>query len=418
MLRCLMLLFALALGLAAGPARADQDTVDLLSIKHRIQVLHDLESDGVITKGQLVLGQDGYLARAKAIAPDHASLEAVMAIPEPSGEPSDGAVQKLKRVLSAVSILWVVAIIIGVASAAVLGFYLIPPLLGLFVAIPLVVYELALAGLSLAAVAGGLSIPVWGEFVGLTGCLGVAATLTLSGHLRKIEPNTVRFCALLMVLWAPVAVLYHSPMIGFIAVAALMGAVGFSAAMSPLCYAIGFRDEESVPRATFTGFVLLAAFAVIRQTGATIPWISAFSTGSLFLGSFVGYLGLLILSSRWYVFSKGKRGAGTYLALNALTVGAGVAAIVLGTYFAIPQLQQIGGTFFCLYLLEKTAEIPVRSIKGWACVGLVVSGILYSLSATITAHADLNSSRMNPRGLPTLDPDPSDPLRGIPAHAA
>jgi hypothetical protein len=387
--RVVALDLALLLCVFAAPSMAaDQDTADLLAIKHRVQALHDLADAGVVTKAQVDQGEAMYVAKARIVSPECDSLAKVMAVPETSGEPSDGPVQKLKRLLSLVNIVWVGATVVGVVSAAVLAYYVIPPLAVLFALVPLAAYEAALAAASLGAIVGGLWIDGWGAYVGFAGCLGVAGTMALSGALRKLDVSHTRFFGILTVVWSVTAVLYHSQLIGFAAVAALMGLLGFSAAVLPLCYVVGFKDDASVPRATFSGLAILAAYVAFSAAFADTAWLAPFSTGALFLGSFVGYLGLLIMSSRWYVFGNKSRGVLGYAGLNLLTVAAGVAAIVVGTLRSVPQLQQIGGTFFCLYLLEKPAELPVKSVTGWAFVGLVVSGVLYWASALVTTHAE------------------------------
>lgn len=123
-----------------------------------------------------------------------------------------------------------------------------------------------------------------------------------------------------------------------------------------------------VASASAAAFAILTAYVIARALGADPSILRMFEGGALFLGSFVGYLGLLITSSRWY---DGK--SRNYVLFQFGTIAAGVAALFVGSYFGISELQKIGGTFFVLYLLEKIIEIPARSARGYAAVGLVAS---------------------------------------------
>ena len=84
----------------------------------------------------------------------------------------------------------------------------------------------------------------------------------------------------------------------------------------------------------------------MKTTGVTNLGIKVFEEGALFLGSFVGYLGLLISSSsKWY----GRNNPGRYLFAQIVTFIAGGLAIFIGATFGIGELLKIGGTFFVLW---------------------------------------------------------------------
>ena len=108
-----------------------------------------------------------------------------------------------------------------------------------------------------------------------------------------------------------------------------------------------------------------------------------FEGGVLFLGSFVGYLGLLIASSRWYE----KRY--NYGVFQVVTIVAGCAALFVGSVWQIGELQKIGGTFFILYVLEKIAEIPVRHRINYAYLGVLMAGLMYGFFMYIKANPDI-----------------------------
>ena len=98
--------------------------------------------------------------------------------------------------------------------------------------------------------------------------------------------------------------------------------------------------------------------------------LHAFEQGALWLGSFVGYLGLLIASSRWYENRM------HYVLMQVITIVMGINALAIGSIFGIPQLLGIGGTLFVLYLIEKPFEIPVESFTAYAAIGLCVAVVV------------------------------------------
>ena len=162
--------------------------------------------------------------------------------------------------------------------------------------------------------------------------------------------------------------------------------LGFSVVVSPLCYSIGFSNEESVPRATMASFAILAAYVLMHIQGTPTGVWANFTTGALFMGGFVYYLGLLILSSRFYKPADcGGDRIVHYWAMQALTIVSGMLALYLGSTFQLPTLLGIGGTFFFLYLLEKYMEIPWGDI-GWAWSLLGLSLGLYGAAKFAWGH--------------------------------
>lgn len=266
------------------------------------------------------------------------------------------------------NVLQVGAIIFGTACAGYILFRWFGWLLAIFLYIPVQVYE----ALGYAASVG---LVVWAYYLEgsnqlwplLGGSFLFGAMLMITGAVHKIEPNFERFFGTLFIAWAAVALFYQSEVIGFIAVGAFMGMLGFSFIVVPGGYLIGFKDRDALMQATTAGFITLAAFVVLRVSGQYVPYIHVFEQGALWLGSFVGYLGLLIASSRWY----GNRAI--YPLMQVITIVLGMAAIAVGSLLGIPQLLGIGGTFFALYLIEKPFEIPAESATGYAAIGLLVA---------------------------------------------
>jgi hypothetical protein len=105
------------------------------------------------------------------------------------------------------------------------------------------------------------------------------------------------------------------------------------------------------------------------------------------VGTFGYFVGLLTLASRYYYYRSSDwfMLETKYWAWQILAVVSGIAALYLGNMLDLTYLRGIGGTFFCLYLLEKYYEIPWRGI-GWAWSTLGLAGILYGFVIVIQSY--------------------------------
>lgn len=287
--------------------------------------------------------------------------------------------------LSWLGFLKVLALVIGVGSLLVIGRHFAMLLVMAFAMIPIAVYEAigyaAAIGLLFFGSTVGPADQFWYVFGGAL-LLGGMFLLTCR---RFDSENPSGFFAILTVLWAPIAIYFNSEAVGFLAVASFMGALGFSAAVIPMGYAIGFTDRDAVPRATIAAFIVtaIATFNQIMTTGGAkvlsvtgTTYNNPFQWGALWIGPFVLFLGLLITASKYYShYDRQYRGA-SYPVRQILPIVMGLAATMIGSTFGVPHLAGIGGTFFVLYLIEKAADIPAHSAVEYATIGIVVAVIL------------------------------------------
>lgn len=396
------LVFAFALLLVSGIARAQfpatppadpQVAARIATLKLNIGTLSDLEASGIITGTQADEGRRRYVGLASEIAGRPMTIEEIMAAPEPSyaaptAPPAPReltALQRFAGLITFVNVLWVLGIAVGVLSFAFLFGSYVKDLIRLLKDVPMVFYEVVFLGGSLGLLFWGRTLsPGVAPYVGLTGCLlfGAAMLFTAKAH-KGLNLGGALLSASMCLAWSIAALMYGSSMLGFIAVAALMSAFGFSILVSPLCYCIGFEDDAAVGKATSAAFTVLIAYVCVRVFGLDASILGIFESGALFLGSFVGYLGLLIASSRWY----GSRNR-NYVLFQIVTVAAGIAALLVGSVFGIGELQKIGGTFFVLYLVEKLFEIPVGSKRGYAALGLVASAAVFGFCMYVKSNPD------------------------------
>jgi hypothetical protein len=151
-----------------------------------------------------------------------------------------------------------------------------------------------------------------------------------------------------------VAIYQQNREAGYLAVMALESSLGFVLFVGQLIIMIGFQNEKVIPSATIASFILLLIGCVLhiqkQANFLTIP----FTQPLLFLGTFVYFIGMLIITSRFYTEWGGRK----YLfwLLQLITFFSGLATMFFGPMLEIPFIQAVGGTMFVIWLLEKYVE--------------------------------------------------------------
>ncbi len=279
------------------------------------------------------------------------------------------------------NVLRVVVVVGAVGCVGVLLATWFTWLLAAFAAIPLAVYEAIGYAASLGLVASGHWLRHRDQaWTSLAGSLLLGAVLLVSGNARRVVARPDRLCAILFLAWTAVAVAYGDEAVGFIAVLAFMGMLGFGAALIPMGYAIGFTGDDAVPRATVAALaVTTAAVAWRLSIAAPNPLVQ----GGLWVGPFVAGLGLLIASSRHY-------GSDSPWALRQVApLVLGFVAVGVGNLYGIAPLAGIGGTFWVLFLVDKAADIPVQGRTQAAFLGLATCCVLGAGVWWAQDHIDL-----------------------------
>ncbi len=374
MMRKLTMMFGIVLALFVllthvAFAQTNDNIPQIIQIKHSILTIQELEQQGLLTPAEADRSIAYYVAQASKAAGHHLTLQQIMATPDPVPQTLT-PLQEFAGAIDFLRIILVLAVLAVVGAVVYLFRYYVVKLLQLLKNVPVVVYEMVFYAASLGCGIWGwlLPEPMHGS-LGLSACLLFAGALGFSASHHRYLADGFHFSIILFLVWTIAALLLGSSFIGFIAVGALLSALGFSVLITPLCYGFGFRDETTLGRATVAAFAVLALFIGLRLVGALLPALAVFEFGALFLGSFVGYTGLLISSSRWYADKK------NYWAFQVVTIIAGVGALFFGSVFHINELQKIGGTFFVLYCIEKLMEIPAKSKPAFALL-LAIVGIL------------------------------------------
>lgn len=248
-----------------------------------------------------------------------------------------------------------------------------------------------------------------------------------------VGPGGIKYPTLLFgsctLVWGTFAVFYNHifpnqglpQILAFIAVIALQVFLGFSIITMPGCIAMGWEDEKKIPRSTVSSLILLTVYVLAKLNGSYISDdMRLFETGCLFMGAFVYFLGLLIMSSKWYSVERKfydrdkqvKPSYNRYALMQGITIASGLAAFYLGNTFGIGALLGIGGTFFAIYLLEKYYEIPWNGV-GWTWSLLGVAVALYFFVGFAGAHPQYfiwSSKDIVRRSEPSRTTQTSDPI--------
>lgn len=171
----------------------------------------------------------------------------------------------------------------------------------------------------------------------------------------------------IVLIWGTLAVVFQSKLIGFITVAALETMLGFVIYKSPMCTTIGFTEESSVPTSFLTSGILLGFYIYyvinVKQNGmlsaSVISSIETFEVGILFLCTFVTFLSLILLSSKWFHDMESKSYLSKYISYNIVALLFGLTSFYLGSInLTLGLFRGVASTFFVLYLMEKYCEIP------------------------------------------------------------
>lgn len=202
---------------------------------------------------------------------------------------------------------------------------------------------------SYVALAGGLAfIPIW----------LYSTKLHTSGE-GNHEAFAFLTFLLLTLTTVPLAILQGSELIGFLAVLACYGALGFHFGAFGFGFYIGFQGTDSMYRCVASSVVLIVAFTWLRLAQVDPSWVRPFACGAMCLGNIMYFLALLIISSGW------RGSADTYWARQSLMLLSLGAALCVGSVWAITSMTSVACTFLVLWVMEKQLELD------WKGIGIV-----------------------------------------------
>jgi hypothetical protein len=226
-----------------------------------------------------------------------------------------------------------------------------------------------------------------GFYITFVGALLFGIALLYSGIHHEENPyehvdlKRCMFSFVLSLVWAPVALHYHSSLFGFLTVTALYTALGFSVCCYGLCWCIGFKDHHMMERCTVSSVLLIAGGVFLRS----VTHIQPFLYGIYIYGAMVYFLAVLILASEHYYWreSETKYGAMQFLMIISVLV-----AFYVGTAYNITSLYYVAMVYALFYIGEKISEW-----KGWRgieAIGAFLACLAVFLSALwLSAHPEV-----------------------------
>mmetsp|Transcript_27110 Transcript_27110/g.42731 ORF Transcript_27110/g.42731 Transcript_27110/m.42731 type:complete len:469 (-) Transcript_27110:105-1511(-) len=331
-----------------------------------------------------------------------------------------GVSSRLYGFFNFVNIVWIVAIFGLLLSVGPVIYVLLKPLQGLLIVfvqdmiLPFLsfchrwgIFE-ALAYLTcwMFMVEGIRAPALTGHFLSLTGLGGLIPAYVYSTqlHASALEgsPDSEALVSQLLGLWlvlcfGPFAVHFQSKLFGYFTICFGYYALGFSFACYGLCYFIGFSSENALERCVVASAILLVLFTGLQIFNTKQYLLLPFSSAVSVLGSIVLFLGLLILSSRWYSHHHH-----TYLARQLFMAIPLILSQLVGGIYHLDGMRNTGTTFLVFYLLEKYTEMHFEcDWNPWIFVFLV-SAVMYWAALWLHRHPvfvksmfeSVNSSRL------------------------
>jgi hypothetical protein len=230
-------------------------------------------------------------------------------------------------------------------------------------------------------VAQGTGFMAINQFWAFFGCLltGGGLGLTIVIHMDYFEnkPVSKKYYAqyvcpcVMLAAFSAATLITGSSWMGAFAALSLMSLLGFAAYVIPFGYVVGFKDNDALARATTAGLFIMALFMGLHAGNITNSVIHAFEPGSLIVGGFVGYLGLLIAGSNWY-----KRRQ-KWIVMQAIVLAICFAGVISGSIIGLKSIQIMAGVFLALWTIEKMVEIPGAGFVPWVLKLMAASGALY-----------------------------------------
>lgn len=386
----LIVLLFLAVNSILADVPASQYSPEQIAAIHeariRVSEIRNAEKDGDISPAAAKARVKRIIDQLNAGLATGLTEAALMAINTPGMAPQKTTTERMQSFFEGINFLRLGLIaVFTILTILLIGRHLIFVLRNLPKEIwDIIVYAGGIA--LLAAQATGLMVP--NQFWAFFGCLLIAGGLGLTfvihnDYLRmervsleeKITPGKVYLqyvCpAIMLVAFSISALITGSVWMGAFATLSLMALLGFSGAVIPFGYAVGFRDDDALARATSTGLIVMTLFMVLHAVNFNHPNLRVFETGSLIVGGFVGYLGLLIAGSNRYM----KRL--NWLAMQAMVLFLCFAGVFCASLLGMSSVQIIAGSFLTLWTIEKMVEIPGDGFVPWVLKLMAASGVLY-----------------------------------------
>ena len=196
-------------------------------------------------------------------------------------------------------------------------------------------------------------------------------------------------------VWTIAAIYHHHWMIGTLVIIMFFNIFGFTFGSNVMGYYSGFDNETAPQRCANISLVLnlimyLVKIGIIKGTIAY--HLLVFETGIYFWATLVGAIAFLIMSDEFYLKSRNKYyncDKNTFIIMQTIMACYCMILMYTGNIHNISSYQNIGGTFFVLWLLDIEKIFVMKFKKNSITLLLTVLFInLYAIKQLITWYPD------------------------------
>ncbi len=391
-------LITLALLMLAGCGNADTipppDSNDLtlgaIQAYHALVAVDDLEARGVLDTTTADTQRDHYLAVAADEIGQPLTRDELTALVFAEN-------QGWWRFVTFVNIIWLFAsLMIVLAFAYIFTTYILPFLF----LIPVTVYELLLyvACFGLLYIAHDRFNPDVGQFVAMPSLLGLLplGTWSYERHVvnrrhrtddKKSErrfndyrlPLLFQHSAMLAV-YIVAAIIFDSEIIGFFAVVEFLIVIGLAGVPELIAGILRQKLSDSLEE---IGLIVSLSLMLVYIVGETLGIDGAyllFEPAVFYIGTYIYFTLLAVVASRFY-----RRERARFWFWQVAAIVSGIGALFVGIMLEIDTMQESGGTFLLIYLIEKYIEM-MNWGRHWAWAMLGLGLLLYTIALLVNQY--------------------------------
>ena len=197
-----------------------------------------------------------------------------------------------------------------------------------------------------------------------------------------IRPITL-LMSIIVLNWTLCTVIYQSQLLGVFTIALLLIWRGFGIVPTSLFYSFRHNGRKNLVRGTLGALLLLTIYIIVSIFELNIPYYHNFESGLKYLGSYVFYIGLLIVSNKWVC----RRYHFNFWFFQAISIVAGFSALYLGSVYDLSILRGLGGIFLALYMILKPLDFHWRK-KRMAWMLLIFGVLLFAVAQVISSYPE------------------------------
>lgn len=384
-------------GEAIPPPNSGDLTLDVIQAYHALVAVDDLEARGVLDTATADRQRAYYLGVAAAgVGQPLTRAELTALVSEEN--------QGWWRFVTFVNIIWLFAsLMIVLAFGYIFAVYILP----LLFLVPVTVYELLLyaACFGLLYVAWDRFAPAVGQFVAMPALLGLLPLVTWSYErhvVRRLDqraaqptaegeepperpfsayrtPLLIQHSAMLIV-YGGAAIAFESELIGFFTVVEFLLVLGLAGLPEFIAWLLRMDLINALEEiGLIVTLALMTVYIVGEYLGVAGVYL-LFEPAVFYIGTYIYFTLLAVVASRYY-----RRERARYAFWQAAAVASGVGALFIGVMLEIDAIQESGGTFLLIYLIEKYVEmLDWGRYWAWAMLGLGL--LLYGIALLVNQY--------------------------------